>query len=273
MTANRSVLSTHSADEAAAPPEPCDGPNDEDPLPVSALEVVRPLILRIRKLERRPMPSDSVPVIEALPLDSFFVIGCPPWKRAMDIIGALVGIVVGAPLMLFIAVIIKITSPGPVIFKQRRGGLGGKAFTVYKFRTMVEDAEARKAHLRHLNERTGAAFKIKNDPRITRVGRFLRNLSMDELPQFFNVLMGDMSLVGPRPLPVTEENEYAVWQRARLAVRPGLTCIWQVSSRNRSCFDHWVRLDLQYIRSMSFWLDVKILLLTFPAVLSRRGAH
>lgn len=272
MTATRSVFPSRRADEAAARLEPGEGLDDEDPLLASAMEAVRPLIVRIRKLDRLSLDGLETPDIEAKPLD-LAVVGCPRWKRAMDIAGAITGLLVGAPLMLVLALMIKFTSPGPVIFRQKRGGLAGRPFTLYKFRTMVRDAEERKVHLRHLNERTGAAFKIRNDPRITRVGRFLRRLSLDELPQFYNVLKGDMSLVGPRPLPVAEEIEYTAWQRARLSVKPGLTGIWQISSRDRSCFDHWVRLDLQYIRGMSFWLDVKILLMTLPAVLSRRGAH
>ena len=243
-----------------------------DPAHGAALDAVRPLLHKIRSLERR-LPERLTPAADPLPLDLYFSRGCPWWKRAMDIIGASISLIVAAPVMLCIAMAIKMTSRGPVIFKQERGGLGGRAFTLYKFRTMVEDAEARKVYLLHLNERTGAAFKIRNDPRVTRVGHLLRRLSLDELPQFVNVLKGDMSLVGPRPLPVQEEKAYAPWQHARLGVKPGITCIWQVSSRGRSCFDHWVRLDLQYIRGMSPVLDIKILLLTLPAVLSRKGAH
>lgn len=239
----------------------------------STREAVARWMVRIHGLDRVKPRRAGGPPIEAKPLDAFFVRPFPWWKRLLDVCVSAVCIVLSAPLMLLIALAVRLTSRGPVIFAQERGGHGGKPFTVYKFRTMVVDAEARKQELLRFNERIGPAFKMKNDPRVTRVGRILRRLSLDELPQLFNVLRGDMSLVGPRPLPVAEDREYAPWQRARLATKPGITGLWQVTSRDKSCFDHWVRLDLQYIESMSFWLDAKILLLTIPAVLSRRGAH
>jgi lipopolysaccharide/colanic/teichoic acid biosynthesis glycosyltransferase len=191
----------------------------------------------------------------------------------MDLVGATVAIVLFGPQMLLIALAIKLGSSGPVLFTQMRSGRGGAPFKVYKFRTMVVDAEARKQEIMHLNERNGPAFKMKDDPRVTGIGRFLRATSMDELPQFFNVLFGDMSLVGPRPLPVDEAGATDQWHRRRLEVKPGLTCIWQVSGRDRSCFDHWVRQDIEYIEKHSLWLDIKLILKTVPAVLSRRGAH
>lgn len=191
----------------------------------------------------------------------------------MDLVGATVAIVLFGPQMLLIALAIKLGSSGPVLFTQMRSGRGGVPFKVYKFRTMVVDAEARKQEIMHLNERNGPAFKMKDDPRVTGIGRFLRATSMDELPQFFNVLFGDMSLVGPRPLPVDEAGATDQWHRRRLEVKPGLTCIWQVSGRDRSCFDHWVRQDIEYIEKHSLWLDIKLILKTVPAVLSRRGAH
>jgi lipopolysaccharide/colanic/teichoic acid biosynthesis glycosyltransferase len=206
-------------------------------------------------------------------LEPCFVRPFPRWKRAVDVLGSLAGIVLTAPLMAVIALGIRASSPGCAVFAQERGGRGGKPFKVYKFRTMVMDAEARKLDLMHLNERQGPVFKIKADPRITAFGRFLRKLSLDELPQLFNVLRGDMSLVGPRPLPVQEDDELENWQRMRLMVKPGITGLWQVTSRDKSCFDEWVRLDIRYIDHMSFWMDIKILLMTIPAVLSRRGAH
>ena len=197
----------------------------------------------------------------------------PWWKRLIDVVGALGAIIAFAPLMLVIAAAIRFTSSGPALFKQRRAGLGGIPFTVYKFRTMGVDAEARKSELMQFNERQGPAFKMKTDPRVTRVGAFLRKTSLDELPQFFNVLEGNMSLVGPRPLPVSETDASDVWHRARLDVKPGITCIWQITSRDESCFDSWVRQDIEYIRGLSFWGDLRLLFMTIPAVLARRGAY
>jgi len=197
----------------------------------------------------------------------------PLWKRAMDIAGALAGIAAFGPVMIAVALIIKITSPGPVLFTQKRGGMAGKVFDLYKFRSMSLDAEARKAELMKFNERSGVAFKMTNDPRITSVGKFLRKTSLDELPQLFNVLKGDMSIVGPRPLPVSEEEAYSFWHWRRVDVKPGLTCIWQVTSRHDKDFDRWVRLDLEYILKRSLVLDVSLILRTIPAVLFQRGAH
>ncbi|MBM3288743.1 MAG: sugar transferase [Candidatus Hydrogenedentes bacterium] len=197
----------------------------------------------------------------------------PWWKRAMDVAVALAGLMVFAPVMVAIALAIKATSRGPVLFAQKRGGMGGRTFWLYKFRSMTTDAEDRKADLMKFNERSGVAFKMKNDPRVTWVGRCIRKTSLDELPQLFNVLAGDMSIVGPRPLPVKEEDAYSVWHWRRLDVKPGLTCIWQVTARHDRDFDRWVRLDLEYIRKRSFWLDVSLILRTVPAVLLQRGAH
>jgi lipopolysaccharide/colanic/teichoic acid biosynthesis glycosyltransferase len=197
----------------------------------------------------------------------------PRWKRISDILVSLAALIAAAPLMLLIAAAIRVTTPGPALFRQLRGGHGGEPFYLYKFRSMVPDAEKKKGELLRFNERSGPAFKMKEDPRVTRTGRFLRRTSLDELPQLFNVLKGDMALVGPRPLPVEEEDGYARWHRRRLAVKPGLTCIWQVSSRDESDFDKWVRLDIEYIHNQSVWLDLKLLMQTIPAVLFRRGAH
>lgn len=219
-----------------------------------------------------------LPVLEAKALvrgDSghqLFVRRLPWWKRQMDVAGAAAILILFAPLMLLIALAIRFSSPGPIFFTQRRGGIGGKVFHMYKFRSMYVDAEARKADLMRFNERSGPVFKMENDPRITAIGRFIRKTSLDELPQLFNVLRGEMSLVGPRPLPVTEEKGYSHWHWRRLDVKPGLTCIWQVTSRHDRDFDKWVRLDLQYIRELSFWLDMRLLLQTIPAVLAQRGA-
>ncbi len=193
-------------------------------------------------------------------------------KRAVDVAIALLLLVLGLPMALFIALAVKITSGGNVLFRQTRCGLNGRFFTLYKFRTMVEGAEERRRELMHLNEMNGPVFKLRSDPRVTWLGRFLRRFSLDELPQLWNVLRGDMSLVGPRP-PIPEEvAKYQRWQRRRLAMKPGMTCLWQVSGRNELDFDRWMQLDLEYIDSWSPMLDLKILLRTIPAVLSGKGA-
>jgi exopolysaccharide biosynthesis polyprenyl glycosylphosphotransferase len=193
-------------------------------------------------------------------------------KRALDIALSLLLLALTLPVLAVVSVAIRITSSGSVLFKQERIGLNGRIFTLYKFRTMIEDAQARRAEVEHLNEMTGPVFKSKDDPRITAVGRLLRRFSFDEVPQLWNVLKGDMSLVGPRP-PIPEEVwRYERWQRRRLSMKPGLTCLWQVSGRNQLDFDRWMELDLQYIDNWSPSLDLKILLRTIPAVLSGRGA-
>jgi lipopolysaccharide/colanic/teichoic acid biosynthesis glycosyltransferase len=176
--------------------------------------------------------------------------------------------------MLLVALLIKITSPGPVLFVQRRAGLNGQPFMIYKFRTMVSNAEQLKNELDRLNEMSGPVFKVSKDPRVTSIGKFLRRFSIDEFPQLLNVLRGEMSLVGPRPLPVYEVRRFDdVAHRRRLSVKPGLTCSWQVSGRNNvSDFKEWVRLDLEYIDNWSLWLDLKILLRTIPVVLIGTGA-
>lgn len=194
-------------------------------------------------------------------------------KRAVDIAGAALGLVIISPIMLIVAITIKIESKGPIIFKQQRCGIGGKPFTFYKFRSMVNDAEDKKIHLWELNEREGPVFKIANDPRLTSIGKFIRRWSIDEVPQLFNVLIGDMSLVGPRPPTLDEVPGYDNWQNRRLDVKPGITCIWQVYARHNKCFDTWVRMDIEYARRLSLLFDLKILLKTLPAVLSGKGAH
>ncbi len=193
-------------------------------------------------------------------------------KRILDFVGALVGLILAGPVILATAIAIRITDPGPVLFRQVRAGRNGRKFTMLKFRSMVMDAEKRKAELAHLNEMDGPVFKIKRDPRITAVGRFIRKTSIDELPQLFNILLGDMSLVGPRPALPSEVDQYEPWQRRRLSVKPGLTGLWQVSGRNQIDFEEWMKLDLQYIDSWSLWLDMKIILKTIPAVVLRSGA-
>ncbi len=195
-------------------------------------------------------------------------------KQILDFLGALILLVCLCPLFLVIAAAIKLTSPGPVLFRQKRSGINGAPFTIYKFRTMNTNAEQFKHELEAMNEMTGPVFKVTNDPRITPIGKFLRKWSLDELPQLFNVLSGEMSLVGPRPLPVDEVKRFEnLAHRRRLSVKPGLTCLWQISGRNQiSDFREWVRLDLEYIDHWTLWLDLKILLLTIPAVLRGTGA-
>jgi exopolysaccharide biosynthesis polyprenyl glycosylphosphotransferase len=195
-------------------------------------------------------------------------------KHLLDFFGALILLILFAPVFLIIAAAIKFSSPGPVFFSQKRSGINGTPFTIFKFRTMVTNAEQFKHELAAMNEMSGPVFKVTNDPRITPVGKFLRKFSLDELPQLYNVLRGEMSLVGPRPLPVDEVRRFDnLAHRRRLSVKPGLTCLWQVSGRNEiTDFKDWVRLDLEYIDNWSFWLDVKILLLTIPVVLRGTGA-
>ncbi len=194
------------------------------------------------------------------------------FKRLLDVAMSALLLALALPVVLAIALAIRITSGGGVLYSQIRCGLNGRRFTLYKFRTMVADAEARQRELLHLNEMDGPVFKLKHDPRVTWVGRILRRFSLDELPQLWNVLRGDMSLVGPRPPIPDEVARYQRWQRRRLSMKPGLTCLWQISGRNQIDFDRWIELDLQYIDSWSPWLDLKILLKTVPAVLSGRGA-
>jgi lipopolysaccharide/colanic/teichoic acid biosynthesis glycosyltransferase len=194
-------------------------------------------------------------------------------KRILDFVISLALLVVLAPLMLLIAGLIKLDMPGPVFFVQKRLGLNKRVFKMYKFRTMVTNAEEMMAELETQNEAIGPVFKIRDDPRITAIGRFLRKTSLDELPQIINVLRGDMSLVGPRPLPLRDYNGFKQdWHRRRLSVYPGITCLWQVQGRNSITFDRWMELDMEYIDHWSFWLDLKIMLKTIPAVMRGSGA-
>jgi exopolysaccharide biosynthesis polyprenyl glycosylphosphotransferase len=195
-------------------------------------------------------------------------------KGAIDRIGAFIGLVVLSPVFIAIAIAVRVSSPGPAIFRQRRAGIHGRPFTMWKFRTMQVDAEQRHAELRAQNEMSGPVFKVQNDPRITRIGRLLRKTSLDELPQLVNVLLGDMSLVGPRPLPLYEvESFQSASHRRRLSMKPGLTCLWQIRGRNNvRNFEDWVKMDLEYIDNWSLLLDLKILLKTIPAVLLGAGA-
>jgi exopolysaccharide biosynthesis polyprenyl glycosylphosphotransferase len=194
-------------------------------------------------------------------------------KRALDLVLAAALLVIFAPLMAFIALLIKLDSRGPVLFVQERMGYNKRRFRMFKFRTMTQDAEARMAEIEHLNEKSGPIFKIRHDPRVTRLGGLLRRTSLDELPQLFNVLFGDMSLVGPRPLSLRDALGLSeAWQKRRFSVKPGLTCLWQVSGRSNLSFEEWMQLDLEYIDHWTLGLDCRILLRTVPAVLQREGA-
>jgi exopolysaccharide biosynthesis polyprenyl glycosylphosphotransferase len=194
-------------------------------------------------------------------------------KRAMDILVSSFLILLLSPVFLLAALLIKLTSTGPVFFVQKRMGLNKRVFSMCKFRSMVPDAERRLAEMEHMNEVSGPVFKIRNDPRITPIGRILRKASIDELPQLLNVLKGDMSLVGPRPLPVRDYEGFDQdWQRRRFSVRPGITCLWQIAGRSSISFEKWMELDMEYIDQWSLWLDLQILVRTIPAVLRGTGA-
>ncbi|MGA9364091.1 MAG: sugar transferase [Bacteroidota bacterium] len=217
-------------------------------------------------------------VVYGLPIISIVPIPHDEWrlfvKRLIDIVGSLIALILLAPLFLIIAIAVKVTSPGPVMYKWDVYGFNKKPFKSWKFRTMVANADTLKEQLMALNEMDGPVFKIRGDPRITQVGKFLRKYSLDELPQLWSVLKGDMSLVGPRPAGQDELARYESWHRRRLSIKPGITCVWQVSGRNEiSKFDDWVRMDLEYIDNWSLWLDFKILGKTIPAVLSGKGAR
>ena len=193
-------------------------------------------------------------------------------KRVMDILVSLLALVLLSPLLVAVALGIKLTSPGPIFFAQERVGMNKRRFKLYKFRSMFVDAEKRRRELEHLNEMDGPVFKIKNDPRVTRIGQFIRKTSIDELPQLVNVLRGQMSLVGPRPPLLAEVDRYEWLYRRRLSIKPGITCFWQISGRNEVSFKQWMEMDRDYIDNWSLWLDIKILAQTVPAVLFRRGA-
>ena len=219
----------------------------------------------------------QVEVMEGDSLISHHTVRLEGWpvvaKRAVDILVSATMSLLLLPVLVLTAILIKLTSPGPVFFVQKRLGLNKRHFGIYKFRTMVIDAEKRMKEIEHLNEVSGPVFKIKNDPRITPIGKFLRKTSIDELPQLFNVLKGDMSLVGPRPLPLRDYEGFSEdWQRRRFSVRPGVTCLWQIGGRSSISFEQWMELDLQYIDKWSLLLDFKILLKTIPAVLKGSGA-
>jgi len=185
------------------------------------------------------------------------------FKRSLDIIASICGLILLSPVLLIVSILIKMESKGPVFFMQKRIGLNGKEFNMYKFRSMVINAEELKEKLKDKNEMSGPMFKIKDDPRITKIGKFIRKTSIDELPQLVNVLKGEMSLVGPRPSLPNEVKEFEKWMLRRLDVKPGITCYWQVMGRNKIGFEDWMKLDVKYVKDRSFWLDMKLIFKTF----------
>ncbi|AYE33893.1 sugar transferase [Clostridium septicum] len=193
-------------------------------------------------------------------------------KRIIDILASIIGLVLLSPFLLIIAILIRLESEGPVIFSQKRIGLKGKTFNMYKFRSMVVNAEELKNNLEKENEMSGPMFKIKNDPRVTKVGKFIRKTSIDEIPQLINVLKGEMSLVGPRPSLPKEVKEFEPWMMKRLEVKPGLTCYWQVSGRNNIGFEDWMKLDIKYVKERSVLLDIKLILKTVTVLFGDENA-
>ena len=236
------------------------------------------------RLERSPAPDLRVGALQAHAISRDALAFVPRGlisasrtqrlvKRALDIAVSITALLLATPLIILTALAIKLSSPGPVLYVDRRVGRHGRLFRMYKFRSMYRDAEQRRDTLRDSNEVTGPVFKMRADPRITPVGRLLRKLSIDELPQLLNVLFGHMSLVGPRPPLPSEYRTYTPRQRRRLSVRPGLTCTWQVSGRSNIPFDQWIDMDLDYIDNWTFGRDLALLVRTIPAVLSGRGAY
>lgn len=223
--------------------------------------------------KQRPQETGIQPAkMQVEPLHMLYVQKLPIWKRALDVVGAGVGLVLLSPLLAITAIAIKLTSKGPVLFKQERDGLGGKRFVIYKFRTMRQDAERLKDELRKYSEQDGPAFKLATDPRITPIGRYLRKTCIDELPQLWNVIKGDMTLVGPRPLECGEAAKVQGWERRRLDVTPGLTCIWQVYGKSKVAFTEWMRMDLRYIAKQNFFKDMKLIFDTIVAVVCHRAS-
>ena len=194
-------------------------------------------------------------------------------KRFIDVVGSLFGLILLSPIIILVGILIKLESKGPIIFSQKRVGLNGKKFNMYKLRSMVSNAEELKEKLSDKNEMSGPMFKMKDDPRITRVGKFIRKTSIDELPQLFNVLKGDMSLVGPRPSLPKEVKEFEPWMLKRLDVKPGITCYWQVMGRSSIGFEEWMKLDIKYVDERSFWLDIKLIFKTFFVLFGDENAR
>lgn len=224
-------------------------------------------------IESEPIGSEpSHSCTDAAPMNVLLVREMPWWKRSLDIGLSAIAFILLAPLLAVIAIAIRISSPGPILFQQLRTGRGGRPFLLYKFRSMTSDAELQKGSLMALNEQDGPAFKMEQDPRVTSVGRILRALSLDELPQLWNVLRGEMSIVGPRPLPVDEAEACENWQRQRTDVTPGLTCFWQVKDRRAKIpFVEWVRMDIRYIASQSLWTDLWLVAQTALFIIRRKG--
>lgn len=195
------------------------------------------------------------------------------FKRIIDIIGAGLGLILLSPIIAIVACAVKVTSKGPIFFSQKRVGKNGELFEMYKFRSMVVNAEELKENLEDQNEMSGPMFKIKDDPRVTKVGKFIRKTSIDELPQLWNILKGDMSLVGPRPSLPKEVEQFDNWMFKRLSVRPGLTCYWQVSGRNNIDFEDWMKLDVKYVDERNFWIDIKLIFKTIFVLFGDKNAH
>ena len=195
------------------------------------------------------------------------------FKRSIDVICSIMGLIALSPIFLIVSILIRLESKGEIIFKQKRIGLNGKEFEMYKFRSMVANAEELKEKLAEENEMSGPMFKMRDDPRITKVGKFIRKTSIDELPQLINVVKGEMSLVGPRPSLPKEVAEFEEWMNERLLVKPGLTCYWQVSGRNNIDFEDWMKLDIKYVRERNFWLDIKLILKTILVLFGDENAH
>jgi exopolysaccharide biosynthesis polyprenyl glycosylphosphotransferase len=226
--------------------------------------------LRIARWQVDELGGMPIVTIRSGPPDGWQLVA----KRLIDLCGSAVLLFALTPIFVIVAMLIKLDSPGPVFFRQERVGLNKRRFRLFKFRTMIDGADKQQKMLELLNEADGPVFKIKHDPRITHIGKFLRRYSIDELPQLLNVFQGEMSLVGPRPLPVRDiERIDARWHKRRLSVKPGVTCLWQVNGRSDVNFDHWVQMDLEYIDKWSLGLDIRILLKTIPAVLKGSGAY
>ncbi|HQT95091.1 MAG: hypothetical protein B7Z61_01150 [Acidobacteria bacterium 37-71-11] len=255
-------------------------------VPTRELGELEPVLVRCQELgirvrvALRPFPHlrphVEVEALNGIPLLTFATSPIAPFalfvKRVIDVVAAAAALLLLSPLWLLIVAAVRLTSRGPVLYRQVRCGLHGRRFVLLKFRTMIENAERMRGEVEHLNVMDGPVFKAPGDPRVTPVGRLLRRSSLDELPQFLNVLVGDMALVGPRPPIPDEVEQYEPWQRRRLAMKPGITCLWQVSGRSNLDFATWMELDLAYIDHWSLWLDTKIMVLTVPAVFSGRGA-
>jgi lipopolysaccharide/colanic/teichoic acid biosynthesis glycosyltransferase len=236
-----------------------------------AVEIAEP---RAEHSPAHPVPLESPPLL-ATATSVTVVAGSTAYeltKRALDLLLGIIGLILTGLASLVVVPLVLLSSDGPAVFTQTRVGKDGRKFNCYKFRTMDPDAESRKDDIAHLNEIVGPAFKIKDDPRHVRELRWLRKFSIDEMPQFWNVVRGDMSIVGPRPPEPQEVEQYTPHQRGRLAVKPGLTCTWQVNGRSAIDFEHWVEMDLEYIQRRSTRLDLKLIIKTIPAILSCRGA-